>query len=92
MRAAAVATNKPFWHDHDAAPFWGGVFCGWHFPQNRRIIKISLTEEAKAFVEQIKSEMHEDLMEKLSAFSDSEFRELVSATNIIADKLSKLSE
>ena len=63
-----------------------------HDSSNRRIIKISLTEEAKAFVEQIKSEMHEDLMEKLSAFSDSEFRELVSATNIIADKLSKLSE
>lgn len=62
-----------------------------HDSANRRVIRIRLTDEAKAFVEQIKREMHEDLLDKLSIFSDDELSELISATNTIADKLSRLA-
>ncbi len=62
-----------------------------HDSANRRVIKIKLTDEAKAFVENIKREMHEDFLERFSVFSDDELEQLVSATNVIADKLAKLS-
>lgn len=62
-----------------------------HDSANRRIIKIKLTDEAKAFVEQIKREMHEDFLERFSVFTDDELTELVKATNIIADKLTRMA-
>ena len=62
-----------------------------HDPANRRIIKIRLSEEAVAFVEQIKKEMHEEILEKFSLFTDNELSELITATNTIAQKLKKLT-
>ncbi|MBR6337992.1 MAG: MarR family transcriptional regulator [Ruminococcus sp.] len=62
-----------------------------HDSANRRIIRIKLTDEAKAFVEQIKREMHEDFLERFSVFTDEELEELAKATNIIADKLTKMA-
>ena len=62
-----------------------------HDSANRRIIRIKLTDEAKAFVEQIKREMHEDFLERFSVFTDEELEELAKATNIIADKLTQMA-
>ena len=62
-----------------------------HDSANRRIIRIKLTDEAKDFVEQIKREMHEDFLERFAVFSDDELEELVNATNIIADKLTRMA-
>ncbi|MBR1751197.1 MAG: MarR family transcriptional regulator [Ruminococcus sp.] len=62
-----------------------------HDAANRRIIKIKLTDEAVAFVEQIKKEMHEEFLEKFTQFSDDELSELIVATNTIAKKLKKLA-
>ena len=61
-----------------------------HDSANRRVIKIKLTDEAKAFVENIKREMHEEFLDKFSVFSDDELSELISATNVIAGKLARL--
>ena len=62
-----------------------------HDSANRRIIRIKLTDEAKDFVEQIKREMHEDFLERFAVFSDDELTELVKATNIIAEKLTRMA-
>ncbi|WP_037322890.1 MarR family transcriptional regulator [Ruminococcus sp. NK3A76] len=62
-----------------------------HDSANRRIIRIKLTDEAKDFVEHIKREMHEDFLERFAVFSDDELTELVKATNIIAEKLTRMA-
>lgn len=60
-------------------------------PNNRRVIKIQLTDEAIDFVKNIKSEMREEFKTKFSVLTDDEMAEFCKATSTIVKTLKKIS-
>lgn len=63
-----------------------------HDPDNRRVVNISLTDEAQVFLAKMKSEIHDELIKMFSVVSDEEMQALYESLKNVDTILKKVSE